>query len=98
MNYYQFFVHLPIVPEDKAIGDSDIRLLGLSRRTMKGCVKAIAGKGKKFSEWVNAPVAVSQIIALSADEILETKNFGKVMLNELRGKLADHGLKLKGER
>jgi DNA-directed RNA polymerase subunit alpha len=33
----------------------------------------------------------------SADELLELRNFGMTSLNEVRQKLAEHGLRLRGE-
>ena len=41
--------------------------------------------------------AVSDLVRRSGDELLETKNFGVTSLNEVRERLNELGLKLKGD-
>jgi DNA-directed RNA polymerase subunit alpha len=40
---------------------------------------------------------VTQLISHNADELLELRNFGMTSLMEVRQKLADHGILLKGD-
>ncbi|HIQ20224.1 MAG TPA: tetratricopeptide repeat protein [Planctomycetes bacterium] len=40
---------------------------------------------------------IGELIRLTGDDLLECKNFGVTSLNEVREKLAAHGLKLRGE-
>jgi DNA-directed RNA polymerase alpha subunit len=40
---------------------------------------------------------VKQLIAYSADELLDVRNFGETSLTEVRRKLAENGLLLKGD-
>ena len=40
---------------------------------------------------------VGELIRRTADELLDCKNFGVTSLNEIREKLTEHGLKLRGE-
>jgi len=40
---------------------------------------------------------IGELIRHTGDELLECKNFGVTSLNEVREKLAQHGLKLRGE-
>lgn len=40
---------------------------------------------------------VGELIRRTQDELLDCKNFGVTSLNEIKGKLAEHGLKLRGE-
>lgn len=40
---------------------------------------------------------VGDLVRHNAENLLECRNFGVTSLNEVREKLAEHGLKLKGE-
>jgi len=40
---------------------------------------------------------IGELLDRTGDELLECKNFGVTSLNEVRQKLTEHGLKLKGD-
>ena len=40
---------------------------------------------------------IGDLVRKTGDALLECKNFGVTSLNEVRQKLAEHGLKLRGE-
>ena len=53
-------------------------------------------RAKKCMNRLNL-TTVRELIHRTADELLDCKNFGVTSLNEIREKLAEHGLKLRGE-
>lgn len=42
-------------------------------------------------------LTIGELISRSAEDLMECKNFGVTSLNEIREKLAERNLKLKGE-
>lgn len=74
----------PLSPEEQAILSKPVSDLNLSVRARK-CMNrlGIAGLG--------------ELIQRTADELLESKNFGMTSLNEVREKLAQYGLTLRGD-
>lgn len=71
-------------PDEQALLERPISELGLSVRARKCMVRLGIG-------------TIGELIRKTADELLECKNFGVTSLNEVRQKLAELGLKLRGE-
>lgn len=67
-----------------SILEEDVAILCLSNRS-KNCLK--------FTDITT----VGELAAKSVNELIELKNFGKKSLNEIREKLAEHGLYLQGD-
>ncbi|MFN4259384.1 MAG: DNA-directed RNA polymerase subunit alpha C-terminal domain-containing protein [Gemmataceae bacterium] len=74
----------PVSAEEQALLSKPVSDLNLSVRARK-CMNRLGIN--TFSELVNR----------SADELLESKNFGMTSLNEVREKLAQYGLSLRGD-
>jgi DNA-directed RNA polymerase subunit alpha len=73
-----------VTPEERAILQRPISDLALSVRARK-CMQRLNIQ------------TVGQLVSHTGDELLETKNFGVTSLNEVRDKLAELDLKLKGD-
>jgi DNA-directed RNA polymerase subunit alpha len=73
-----------VSPEERAVLQRPISDLALSVRARK-CMQRLNIQ------------TVGQLISHTGDELLETKNFGVTSLNEVRDKLAELDLKLKGD-
>jgi DNA-directed RNA polymerase subunit alpha len=71
-------------PDEQALLDRPISELNLSVRARK-CMARLQ---------LNT---IGELIRKTGDEMLECKNFGVTSLNEVREKLADLGLKLRGD-
>lgn len=71
-------------PEEQAVLNKPVMELNLSVRARK-CMNKLA---------INT---VGELIQRTADELLEAKNFGMTSLNEVRDKLTQLGLKLRGD-
>ena len=74
----------PITSDEQAMDDKPIADLALSVRARK-CMARLG---------INT---LGELRRKSADDLLDCKNFGVTSLNEVRQKLADFGLKLRGE-
>jgi DNA-directed RNA polymerase subunit alpha len=74
----------PLSPEEQAILNKQVSELNLSVRARK-CMNRLG---------INS---LGDLVQRSADELLEAKNFGMTSLNEVREKLAQYGLTLRGE-
>jgi hypothetical protein len=71
-------------PVSRPDDDTPVETLGLSARSRKLLFRTgVANLG--------------QLTGFYADELLEFPNFGRLSLNEIRDKLAQRGLKLRGE-
>ena len=68
----------------------------VGRRAARGANEVI-GKRRNMQRPRDYPGSVSELIQLTADELLDAKNFGTSSLHEIRVVLACHGLKLKGD-
>ncbi len=77
-------IDLDLPPEQQALLDRPISVLNLSVRARK-CMQRL-----NLS-------TVGDLIRKTGDSLMECKNFGVTSLNEVRRKLAEHGLKLRGE-
>ncbi len=77
-------IDLDLAPEQQALLDRPISILNLSVRARK-CMQRL-----NLS-------TVGDLIRKTGDSLMECKNFGVTSLNEVRKKLAEHGLKLRGE-
>jgi DNA-directed RNA polymerase subunit alpha len=73
-----------VSPDEQAIMDRPISELSLSVRARKCMVRLGLN-------------TMGELLRKSADDLLECKNFGVTSLNEVRQKLGDLGLKLRGE-
>ena len=73
-----------VSPEERALLSKSISELAFSVRARK-CMQRLNIQ------------AVSDLVRRSGDELLETKNFGVTSLNEVRERLNELGLKLKGD-
>lgn len=71
-------------PQSDLCPESCITTLDLSIRSRKTCRRLAIN-------------TIGELAAKSADELLDTKNFGMASLDEVRRKLAVVGLKLRGE-
>ena len=71
-------------PDEKAMLDRPISELNLSVRARKCMVRL-------------GIAVVGELARRTGDDLLECKNFGVTSLNEVREKLAVHGLKLRGD-
>lgn len=71
-------------PDEKAMLDRPISELNLSVRARKCMVRL-------------GIAVVGELVRRTGDDLLECKNFGVTSLNEVREKLAVHGLKLRGD-
>jgi DNA-directed RNA polymerase subunit alpha len=71
-------------PDEQALLDRPISDLNLSVRARKCMVRL-------------GLTTVGQLIRKTGDDLLECKNFGVTSLNEVREKLTNHGLKLRGD-
>jgi DNA-directed RNA polymerase subunit alpha len=74
----------PLSAEEQALLSKPVSDLNLSVRARK-CMNRLG---------INS---MSELIQRSADELLEAKNFGMTSLNEVREKLAQYGLSLRGD-
>ena len=74
----------PLSEEEQAILNKPVSDLNLSVRARK-CMNRLG---------INS---LGELIQRSADELLESKNFGMTSLNEVREKLAQYGLTLRGD-
>lgn len=74
----------PMSPEEQALLGKSVADLNLSVRARK-CMNRLG---------INS---MGELIQRSADELLETKNFGMTSLHEVREKLAQLGLSLRGD-
>ena len=48
-------------------------------------------------DWFVQDVSLGDLVQRTADELLESKNFGMTSLNEVRQKLTQYGLSLRGD-
>jgi DNA-directed RNA polymerase subunit alpha len=74
----------PLSPEEQAVLNKPVGDLNLSVRARK-CMNRLG---------INS---LGELIQRSADELLESKNFGMTSLTEVREKLAQYGLTLRGD-
>ncbi|HLW68953.1 MAG TPA: DNA-directed RNA polymerase subunit alpha C-terminal domain-containing protein, partial [Gemmataceae bacterium] len=74
----------PLTAEEQAILSKPVTELNLSVRSRK-CMNKLAIS------------SVGDLVGRTADELLEAKNFGMTSLNEVRDRLAQMGLKLRGD-
>jgi DNA-directed RNA polymerase subunit alpha len=74
----------PLSQEEQAVLNKPVSDLNLSVRARK-CMNRLG---------INS---LGELIQRSADELLESKNFGMTSLNEVREKLAQYGLSLRGD-
>src|SRR6202007_2190395 len=74
----------PLSPEEQAVLNKPVSDLNLSVRARK-CMNRLA---------INT---LGELIQRSADELLEAKNFGMTSLNEVRERLGQFNLKLRGD-
>jgi DNA-directed RNA polymerase subunit alpha len=74
----------PLSPEEQAVLNKPVSDLNLSVRARK-CMNRLG---------INS---LGDLVQRSADELLEAKNFGMTSLNEVREKLAQYGLTLRGD-
>ncbi|MBL8799718.1 MAG: tetratricopeptide repeat protein [Planctomycetia bacterium] len=74
----------PLSAEEQAVLNKPVSDLNLSVRARK-CMNRLGING------------LGELIQRSADELLEAKNFGMTSLNEVREKLAQYGLSLRGD-
>jgi DNA-directed RNA polymerase subunit alpha len=75
---------MPLSPEEQAVLNKAVSELNLSVRARK-CMNRLG---------INS---LGDLVQRSADELLEAKNFGMTSLNEVREKLAQYGLTLRGD-
>jgi DNA-directed RNA polymerase subunit alpha len=73
-----------MTPDQQAVLERPISELNLSVRARKCMVRL----------GINS---IGELIRKSADDLLESKNFGVTSLNEVREKLERHTLKLRGD-
>jgi DNA-directed RNA polymerase subunit alpha len=73
-----------MTPDEQALLDRPIADLNLSVRARKCMVRL----------GINT---IGELVRKTGDDMLECKNFGVTSLNEVREKLADLGLKLRGD-
>lgn len=71
-------------PDEQALLDRPISDLNLSVRARKCMVRL-------------SMTTIGELVRKTADDLLESKNFGVTSLNEVRDKLSELGLKLRGE-
>jgi DNA-directed RNA polymerase subunit alpha len=71
-------------PDEQALLDRPISDLNLSVRARKCMVRL-------------GMTTIGELVRKTGDDLLESKNFGVTSLNEVREKLADLGLKLRGD-
>lgn len=82
--YERFRAPQPMNEQEAAILSKPVSDLNLSVRARK-CMNRLA---------INS---LSELVQRTADELLEAKNFGMTSLNEVREKLAQYGLTLRGD-
>jgi DNA-directed RNA polymerase subunit alpha len=75
---------MPLSPEEQAVLNKAVSELNLSVRARK-CMNRLG---------INS---LGDLVQRSADELLEAKNFGMTSLNEVREKLQQYGLTLRGD-
>ena len=80
----RFRPNQPLTEEEQAVLSKPVSDLNLSVRARK-CMNRLG---------INT---LGEVIQRSADELLESKNFGMTSLNEVREKLAQLGLTLRGD-
>jgi DNA-directed RNA polymerase subunit alpha len=86
-SHYEMRSHrpqMPLSPEEQAVLNKPVSELNLSVRARK-CMNRLG---------INS---LGDLVQRSADELLEAKNFGMTSLNEVREKLAQYGLTLRGD-
>lgn len=83
-NEMRFRPQLPLSAEEQAILSKSVSDLNLSVRARK-CMNRLG---------INT---LGEVVSRSADELLESKNFGMTSLNEVREKLGQIGLTLRGD-
>ena len=71
-------------PDEQALLERPISDLNLSVRARKCMVRLGIS-------------SIGELIRKTGDDLLECKNFGVTSLNEVREKLEQHGLKLRGD-
>ena len=71
-------------PQERALLESTVTELNLSVRARK-CLARLG------------IVSVGELVSRTADELMSVRNFGVTSLNEIRAKLAEHGLKLRND-
>jgi len=76
--------HQPLSPEEQAVLNKPVGDLNLSVRARK-CMNRLG------------IATLGELVQRSADELLESKNFGQTSLSEVREKLAQLGLTLRGD-
>ncbi|HMF14398.1 MAG TPA: DNA-directed RNA polymerase subunit alpha C-terminal domain-containing protein, partial [Gemmataceae bacterium] len=74
----------PLSDQEQAVLNKPVSDLNLSVRARK-CMNRLG---------INT---LGDLIQRTADELLESKNFGMTSLNEVREKLAQYGLSLRGD-
>ena len=73
-----------VAPEQQELLDRPIAILNLSVRARR-CMQRLGIS------------TIGELIRKTGDQLMECKNFGVTSLNEVRRKLEEHGLKLRGE-
>ena len=77
-------MHQPVQPQEQALMGRPVADLNLSVRARK-CMSRLG------------ITTLGELCQRSQEELLESKNFGVTSLNEVRSKLTDLGLKLRGD-
>jgi DNA-directed RNA polymerase subunit alpha len=83
-NEMRFRPQQPLSEQEQAVLNKPVSDLNLSVRARK-CMNRLG---------INT---LGDLIQRSADELLESKNFGMTSLNEVREKLSQYGLTLRGD-
>jgi hypothetical protein len=81
----------PAPPVDAAFLAEGVRSLGLSYRVQKSLFRP------RHPELYPVIATVGELVALTAEELMERGGFGKWCLAHVRTKLAAKGLKLRGD-
>lgn len=84
MNDHRYRPHQALSEQEQAVLNKSVSELNLSVRARK-CMNRLG---------INS---LGDLVQRSADELLEAKNFGQTSLNEVRDKLAQYGLTLRGD-
>jgi DNA-directed RNA polymerase subunit alpha len=80
----RFHAQQPLSEQEQAVLNKPVSELNLSVRARK-CMNRLG---------INS---LGELINRTADELLESKNFGMTSLNEVREKLRQYGLTLRGD-
>jgi hypothetical protein len=76
--------------------DQSIAELRLPKRTHKALTSAYTWSDGRWLTRVT-DLTIRELVAMSSNHLLREPNFGKVSLQQVRGRLAEHGLYLRDE-